>query len=77
MIAKQRREHTFKRAYASSFAVSSFKIAFLTWSIDQPLMVAADKYALDSLKTVCESALISEMSMDDVADVLILSDMHG
>lgn len=45
--------------------------------IAKPLLAAADKYALDSLKTVCESALISEMTVDDVADTLVLSDLHG
>jgi len=46
-------------------------------AIAKALLAAADKYALDSLKTVCESALISELTVDDVADVLVLSDMHG
>ena len=43
----------------------------------QPLLAAADKYALESLKTICESSLISQMTVDDVADTLVLSDLHG
>ena len=45
-------------------------------SIGQSLLAAADKYALESLKTVCESALINDMTVDDVADTLVLSDLH-
>jgi len=45
--------------------------------IARPLLAAADKYALESLKTMCESALISQMTVEDVADTLVLSDLHG
>ena len=48
----------------------------LTHPDSQPLLAAADKYALESLKTVCESSLVSQMSVEDVADTLVLADLH-
>jgi len=41
------------------------------------LLAAADKYALDRLKVMCEEALCSSLSTDNVADVLILADLHS
>jgi len=45
-------------------------------NIAKPLLAAADKYALESLKTLCESSLVSQMSVEDVADTLVLADLH-
>ena len=42
----------------------------------QALLAAADKYALESLKVVCESTLIGQMTVEDVASILVLSDLH-
>merc|ERR1719334_1222831 len=44
--------------------------------IARPLLAAADKYALESLKVVCESTLIGQMTVEDVASILVLSDLH-
>merc|ERR1719309_195998 len=44
--------------------------------IAKALLAAADKYALDSLKVVCESTLIGQMTVEDVASILVLSDLH-
>jgi speckle-type POZ protein len=41
------------------------------------LLAAADKYALDRLKVMCEEALCSGLSVDNAADVLILADLHS
>lgn len=40
------------------------------------LLAAADKYALDRLKVMCEEALSSNLTPENVASVLILADMH-
>lgn len=39
------------------------------------LLVAADKYALDKLKAVCEQALFSKMTIETASDSLILADV--
>ncbi|KFQ72507.1 Speckle-type POZ protein-like [Phaethon lepturus] len=41
------------------------------------LLAAADKYALERLKVMCEEALCSNLSVENVADVLILADLHS
>ncbi|KAM5151933.1 speckle-type POZ protein-like isoform 2-T2 [Mantella aurantiaca] len=41
------------------------------------LLAAADKYALERLKVLCEEALCSNLSVENVADVLILADLHS
>uniref|UniRef100_A0A8C5M987 Speckle type BTB/POZ protein like n=1 Tax=Leptobrachium leishanense TaxID=445787 RepID=A0A8C5M987_9ANUR len=41
------------------------------------LLAAADKYALERLKVMCEEALCSSLSVENVADVLILADLHS
>lgn len=41
------------------------------------LLAAADKYDLDRLKVMCEEALCSNLTVDNVCDVLILADMHS
>uniref|UniRef100_G3WQ43 Speckle type BTB/POZ protein like n=1 Tax=Sarcophilus harrisii TaxID=9305 RepID=G3WQ43_SARHA len=41
------------------------------------LLAAADKYALDRLKVMCEEALCSNLSVENVADILILADLHS
>lgn len=41
------------------------------------LLAAADKYALGRLKVMCEEALCSGLSVENVADTLILADLHG
>ncbi|KAL3222422.1 hypothetical protein MRX96_004887 [Rhipicephalus microplus] len=40
------------------------------------LLAAADKYALERLKVMCEEALCSNLSVETVTEVLILADMH-
>ena len=41
------------------------------------LFAAADKYGVDELKKVCESALSSRLSSENVIDVLVLADRHN
>lgn len=41
------------------------------------LLAAADKYALDRLKVMCEEALCQSLSSENAADVLILADRHS
>lgn len=41
------------------------------------LLAAADKYALERLKVMCEEALCTNLSIDNVADTLILADLHS
>ncbi|XP_071978340.1 speckle-type POZ protein-like [Engystomops pustulosus] len=41
------------------------------------LLAAADKYALERLKVLCEEALCNSLSVENVADVLILADLHS
>ncbi|KAL6953836.1 hypothetical protein U1Q18_046966 [Sarracenia purpurea var. burkii] len=40
------------------------------------LLEAADKYDLGKLKTMCENALISNLSVDSAAETLALADLH-
>ncbi|XP_033624541.1 speckle-type POZ protein-like [Asterias rubens] len=41
------------------------------------LLAAADKYALERLKVMCEDALCSNLVIENVADVLVLADLHS
>jgi len=41
------------------------------------LLAAADKYALERLKVMCEEALCTGLTIDNVSDVLILADLHS
>ncbi|XP_026808520.1 speckle-type POZ protein A isoform X1 [Rhopalosiphum maidis] len=41
------------------------------------LLAAADKYALERLKVMCEEALCNNLSIDNAADILILADLHS
>jgi len=41
------------------------------------LLAAADKYALDRLKVMCEEALCTNLLVDNAADILILADLHS
>uniref|UniRef100_A0A0A9WJ35 Protein roadkill n=1 Tax=Lygus hesperus TaxID=30085 RepID=A0A0A9WJ35_LYGHE len=41
------------------------------------LLAAADKYALERLKVMCEEALCTNLSVDNAADTLILADLHS
>jgi len=41
------------------------------------LLAAADKYALDRLKVMCEEALCNGLTVENVSDVLILADLHS
>uniref|UniRef100_UPI00358DE3EC speckle-type POZ protein isoform X2 n=2 Tax=Myxine glutinosa TaxID=7769 RepID=UPI00358DE3EC len=41
------------------------------------LLAAADKYALDRLKVMCEEALCVNLSVENAADTLILADLHS
>jgi speckle-type POZ protein len=51
-----------------------------TAALDQmaaELLAAADKYALERLKVMCEEALCNGLTVDNVSDVLILADLHS
>ncbi|PNF43563.1 hypothetical protein B7P43_G03925 [Cryptotermes secundus] len=41
------------------------------------LLAAADKYALERLKFMCEEALCTNLSTENVTDILILADLHS
>jgi speckle-type POZ protein len=41
------------------------------------LLPVADKYALDRLKSLCEEALSVNLDIENVADTLILADLHS
>ncbi|GIZ05260.1 protein roadkill [Caerostris extrusa] len=41
------------------------------------LLAAADKYALDRLKVLCEEELCQNLSIETVAEALILADLHN
>ncbi|XP_030555022.1 protein roadkill-like [Drosophila novamexicana] len=41
------------------------------------LLVAADKYALEKLKAMCESSLYSKLCVNNAAQTLVLADMHS
>jgi speckle-type POZ protein len=41
------------------------------------LLQAADKYALERLKVMCEDTLCLSLTTDNVADTLILADVHS
>ncbi|XP_032222942.1 speckle-type POZ protein [Nematostella vectensis] len=41
------------------------------------LLAAADKYDLERLKVMCEDVLCSNLTVENVCDVLILADMHN
>ncbi|KAK6312059.1 hypothetical protein J4Q44_G00177230 [Coregonus suidteri] len=38
---------------------------------------AADKYALERLKVMCEDALCTSLSVENTAEILILADLHS
>jgi len=52
------------------------KVAQLDTMADA-LLAAADKYALERLKIMCEEALASNLSIENVCDILILADLHN
>ncbi|KAE8790590.1 TD and POZ domain-containing protein 2 [Hordeum vulgare] len=41
------------------------------------LLVAADRYAMDRLKLVCQSILCEDLNVDTVATTLALADQHN
>ncbi|XP_016124419.1 speckle-type POZ protein-like [Sinocyclocheilus grahami] len=41
------------------------------------LLAAADKYALERLKVMCEDALCTSLSVENAAEILILADLHS
>ena len=43
----------------------------------EPLLEAADKYAVDALRLQCEAQLQSTLSVENVLQVLVLADAHG
>ena len=40
------------------------------------MLVAANKYGLDRLKRLCEKYLVAEIELENVTELLYLSDMH-
>lgn len=41
------------------------------------LLAAADKYALERLKVMCEESLCTGLNVDNAAETLILADLHS
>jgi len=52
------------------------KVANLDRMADD-LLAAADKYALERLKVMCEEALCTSLTVDNVCEVLVLADLHS
>ncbi|KRX83677.1 Protein roadkill [Trichinella nativa] len=46
-------------------------------SIADDLLAAADKYALERLKVMCEQALCAGLTVENACDTLILADLHS
>ena len=46
-------------------------------TIVQQLLMAADKYAIESLKASCEKSLGDKLSLDNVVDVLLCAEACG
>ncbi|KAL7302949.1 hypothetical protein TKK_0004176 [Trichogramma kaykai] len=42
-----------------------------------PLLMAAEQYALEGLKTACEYELCVNMSVEDAVELLLMADMHN
>lgn len=50
-----------------------------TWAVTlmaQHLLAAADRYALERLRVLCESKLIDDVAINTVATTLALADQH-
>ncbi|XP_033616530.1 LOW QUALITY PROTEIN: speckle-type POZ protein-like, partial [Fukomys damarensis] len=43
----------------------------------QDLLAAADKYALERLKVMCEEALCSQLSVENAVEIFTLADLHS
>ncbi|XP_036337467.1 protein roadkill-like [Rhagoletis pomonella] len=41
------------------------------------LLAAADKYALEKLKVICEEAICRKLSVDNAVETLVLADLHS
>ena len=62
------------------FEILRFIYAGKTQNMDKladALLPAADKYCLERLKVQCEEALCTTIDRDNVADILILADLHS
>ena len=46
-------------------------------SMAADLLAAADKYALERLKVMCEEALCNGLTVENVCDVLKIADLHS
>ncbi|GBM11965.1 TD and POZ domain-containing protein 5 [Araneus ventricosus] len=49
----------------------------LTWKTAYHLYVAADKYAILSMKDICSSYMKDNLTLGNVCEVLLLSDLHS
>ncbi|CAK8671392.1 speckle-type POZ protein B-like [Clavelina lepadiformis] len=86
MFEHEMEESKFNRVEISDITQDVFK-SMLTFlytgkspDLDQmasQLLAAADKYALDRLKVMCEESLCSNLSVENVAETLILADLHN
>ncbi|KAM6163944.1 speckle-type POZ protein-like [Rhynchocyon petersi] len=47
------------------------------YNMADDLLAAADRYALERLKVMCEDALCRNLSVENAADILILADLHS
>ena len=46
-------------------------------TVAKELLAAADKYAFEDLKTMCEKALCKKMSVDNVVEILNFAELHN
>jgi len=41
------------------------------------MLAATDKYAMNRLKAMCENALMSSLTVNNVSEILHVADLHG
>ncbi|XP_078177825.1 BTB/POZ and MATH domain-containing protein 2-like [Carex rostrata] len=55
----------------------SSDLSKLSFELVQDLFVAADRYALEKLKQICEAILCNNLSVGTVSTILVLADRHS
>jgi speckle-type POZ protein len=55
----------------------SSDLSKLSFELVQDLFVAADRYALEKLKKICEEILCNSLSIGTVSTTLVLADQHS
>ena len=58
------------------YSLVEMRCAEKLWSLQLSVSCYCLQYDLDRLKVMCEEALCSNLTVDNVCDILILADMH-